>query len=66
MSAEHDHALRRRSERADQRRPTRVRKRTERLYDGKTKARWGRDMILAKRIMDKGTANHILVSQQVA
>lgn len=31
-----------------------------------TKARWERDMILAKRIMDKGTANHILVSQQVA
>ena len=35
-------------------------------YDGKTKAPWGRDMILAKRIMDKGTANHILVSEQVA
>jgi class 3 adenylate cyclase len=35
-------------------------------YDGKTKARWGRDMILAKRIMDHGTANHILVSEQVA
>ncbi len=35
-------------------------------YDGKTKAPWGMDMILAKRIMDKGTAIHILVSEQVA
>ena len=35
-------------------------------YGGKTKAPWGRDMILAKRIMDKGTANQILVSEQVA
>lgn len=34
-------------------------------YDGKTEARWGRDMILAKRIMGNGTANHILVSEQV-
>ena len=50
MSAELDHALRRRSDRADQRQPTRIHQRTERPYDGKTKARWGRDMILAKRI----------------
>jgi class 3 adenylate cyclase len=34
-------------------------------YDGKTEARWGWDMILAKRIMGKGAANHILVSEQV-
>jgi len=34
-------------------------------YDRKTEARWGRDMILAKRILGKGTANHILVSEQV-
>lgn len=66
MSADLDHALRRRSDRADQHRPTRIHQRTERPYDGKTKARWGRDMILVKRIMDKGTANHILVSQQDA
>ncbi len=66
MDADLDHALRRRSVRADQRRPTRIHQRTERPYDGKTKARWGRDMILAKRIRDKGTADHILVSQQVA
>ena len=65
-SADLDHARRRRSNRADQRRPTRVHERTERPYDGKTKAPWERDMILAKRIMDKGTANHILVSEQVA
>ncbi len=34
--------------------------------DGKTMATWGRDMILAKRIMDKRTTNHILSSEQVA
>jgi class 3 adenylate cyclase len=35
-------------------------------YDGKTKAPWGRDIILAKRIMDKRTTNHTLSSEQVA
>jgi hypothetical protein len=34
-------------------------------FNGKTTAPWGRDMILAKRIMDKGGSNHILVSEQV-
>jgi class 3 adenylate cyclase len=33
-------------------------------FNGKT-APWGKDMILAKRIMDKGGPNHILVSEQV-
>jgi len=35
------------------------------LFNGKTTAPWGKDMILAKRIMDKGGSNHILVSEQV-
>lgn len=34
-------------------------------FNGKTTAPWGKDMILAKRIMDKGGSNHILVSEQV-
>lgn len=34
-------------------------------FNGKTTAPWGKDMILAKRIMDKGASNHILVSEQV-
>ena len=34
-------------------------------FNGKTTAPWGRDMILAKRIMDKCGSNHILVSEQV-
>jgi hypothetical protein len=34
-------------------------------FNGKTTAPWGRDMILAKRIMDKGGSKHILVSEQI-
>ena len=34
-------------------------------FNGKTTAPWGKGMILAKRIMDKGGSNHILVSEQV-
>lgn len=44
MSADIDHALRRRSDRADQRRPTRIHQRTERLYDDKGALGEGHDI----------------------